>query len=202
VSLEVSVLTRVAQLPFFSLPTPQRSDAVCTLLPMLGDDPFYPHPTSLFAYAHLGTEVRMRPGSGTSIIVDNYCTQEIQASVVSTRDALYAHAMGDESEGSDVGAEVGFGGGDAVEGYRRMTANDERVGYGVSEGERAALARSGASTVNANTNYGTMESGGMVSKGRKKLVSGVPRWIGWMEYVPLVGRVVSHFPGGSLSFSR
>ncbi|KIM20347.1 hypothetical protein M408DRAFT_82147 [Serendipita vermifera MAFF 305830] len=90
-----------------------RCDAVSTLLPMLGDDPLYPHPTSLFAYAHLGSEVKMRPGSGTSIIVDNYCTP------------------------GSVPARV-----------RRVKPYD-----------------------------------------------GVPWWIAMLEYVPGMGRMVSHFPG-------
>jgi hypothetical protein len=51
---------------------------------MLGDDPLYPHKDSLFAYAHLGSEVKMRPGSGKSIIVDNYCSpNDTKARVVS-----------------------------------------------------------------------------------------------------------------------
>jgi hypothetical protein len=166
---------------------------------MLGDDPLYPHPTSLFAYAHLGSEVKMRPGSGTSIIVDNYCASgpggtKIEARVVSGRDEVHLRRGG--GGGAGEGEEEGFGsdaetevevevsrdgvrvGGGGVEGYRRGLPGDERVGYAMSEGERRAM----------------REKEGKGKKGKKQF-SGVPWWIEMLEYVPLIGRTVSHFPG-------
>lgn len=156
---------------------PQHCDAVTTLLPMLGDDPLYPHTTSLFAYAHLGSEVKMRAGSGTSIIVDNYCTPGVQARVVSVQEqlALERQRRRDEGFGSDVETEV-EGQGGAVDGYTRREG-EERVGYGMSEQRRNAA------------------TAGQGQRKRRVRDDGVPWWIAMLEYVPLAGRMVSHFPG-------
>lgn len=123
------------------------SDAVTTLLPMLGDDPLYPNTTSLFAYAHLGSEVKMRAGAGNSIIVDNYCTPNTPARVISCAD--------NSSFESDDETEV-----------------DHPIGYGMGRAEYAAF-----------------------KEGKSKRAVGVPWWISGMEYLPLFGRMVSHFPG-------
>ena len=158
---------------------------------MLGDDPLYPHPSSLFAYAHLGSEVKMRPGSGTSIIVDNYCTPGVQAKVVSVKEQLALERQRHLEEhgvafASDAETEVDEeevmapGGGAAVDGFARR-AGDERVGYGMSERERERAA-SGA---------------GRGRRGKAKVHDGVLWWIAMLEYVPLAGRMVSHFPGES-----
>ncbi|KAG8818843.1 hypothetical protein FRC17_010677 [Serendipita sp. 399] len=58
-------------------------DAVATLFPALGDDPQYAYPESLFAFAHLGTEVKMRRNGTKSIAENNYATGVTQVSAVS-----------------------------------------------------------------------------------------------------------------------
>jgi hypothetical protein len=100
---------------------------------------------SLFAYAHLGSEVKMRPGSGQSIIVDNYCQANTLARVISAVDNSFE---------SDEETEV------------------DPIGYGMGTEEYQAF-----------------------KKGKSKRAVGVPWWISGMEYVPLFGRMISHFPG-------
>jgi hypothetical protein len=171
---------------------------------MLGDDPLYPHPSSLFAYAHLGSEVKMRKGSGTSIIVDNYCEKWngadnaggsgwMEAKVVTSRDELHHYSEG--LFGSDVETEVELDGeegdgGVEVSGYRRSRAGDERVGYAMSERERTMMA--------APSNQGAQDG----KAKRAKRFIGVPWWIEMLEYVPVAGRMVSHFPGESGKMTR
>ncbi|KAG8797426.1 hypothetical protein FRC17_007742 [Serendipita sp. 399] len=58
-------------------------DAVATLFPALGDDPQYAYPESLFAFAHLGTEVKMRRNGTKSIAENNYATGISNVSAVS-----------------------------------------------------------------------------------------------------------------------
>lgn len=97
----------------------------------------------------------MRAGAGKSIIVDNYCSPDTPARVVSVVETEDAFGPDDETE-------------------------VDPVGYGLNDEE-----------------YKRMKEG-------KKNGVGVPWWISAMEHVPLIGRMVSHFPGESpppLSFS-
>jgi hypothetical protein len=87
----------------------------------------------------------MRPGSGQSIIVDNYCGANILARAISAVDNSFE---------SDEETEV------------------DPIGYGMGTDEYQAF-----------------------KKGKSKRAVGVPWWISGMEYVPLFGRVISHFPG-------
>ncbi|KAG8824039.1 hypothetical protein FRC17_009190 [Serendipita sp. 399] len=195
------------------------SDAVTTLLPMLGDDPLYPHTTSLFAYAHLGSEVRMRPGNGKSIIIDNYCydgrggtTKDVLARVVSLKDG--SHRTPGVEDDSDMDGL--FDSGDEteveVQGGGPVGRADELVGFGMSDEQRR---RFGVGTGGGGGGIpspsvrvvggsrGASGGGGgfwqtvMSRKGRaaQSLPGGVPWWIAAMEYIPLMGRMVSHFPG-------
>ncbi|KIM23393.1 hypothetical protein M408DRAFT_263942 [Serendipita vermifera MAFF 305830] len=58
-------------------------DAVATFFPAMGDDPRYAYPDSLFAFAHLGTEVKMRRKPTQSIAENNYASQSSTAKAVS-----------------------------------------------------------------------------------------------------------------------
>ena len=49
----------------------------------MGDDPRYPYPGSLFAFAHLGTEVKMRRKGTQSIVANNYAPQTSTAYAIS-----------------------------------------------------------------------------------------------------------------------
>jgi hypothetical protein len=49
----------------------------------MGDDPRYPYPGSLFAFAHLGTEVKMCRKGTQSIVENNYAPKTATASAVS-----------------------------------------------------------------------------------------------------------------------
>lgn len=198
-----------------------RSDAVSTLLPMLGDDPLYPHTTSLFAYAHLGSEVKMRPGSGKSIIVDNYCTPAplassttsgsryggFKARVVSLADGSARHWLQEDDEtlfapssDSDSDGERKIGGRHRGR-ARGGSGGDEFIGYAMTDEARSTY----RAAMNALASARTGESGSkkMSERERKlrkrreeaKYGVGVPWWIAALEYVPLFGRIVSHFPG-------
>ncbi|PVF94692.1 alpha/beta-hydrolase [Serendipita vermifera] len=137
-----------------------RLDAVTTLLPMLGDDPLYPYPSNMFAYAHLGAEVRMRPGKGTSIIIDNYVDQnEVPARVVSCADM---HLLSDDETETE-------------------ESNEQPIGL---RGRRMSRGDGAVDAANPPPR-----------KGKNKHGVGVPWWIAMMEYLPLYGRMVSHFPG-------
>ncbi|KAG8751913.1 hypothetical protein FRC14_007522 [Serendipita sp. 396] len=182
-----------------------KSDAVTTLLPMLGDDPLYPHTTSLFAYAHLGSEVRMRPGRGKSIIIDNYCyggrggiTRDVEARVVSLKDGSH-RVPGVED---DVEMEALFDSGDEteveVQGGGPTGQRDELAGFGMTDEQRRRFRRgaAGAGTGGDASSGGHWWSGIMGRKGKAHSLPGeVPWWIAAMEYLPLMGRMVSHFPG-------
>lgn len=49
----------------------------------MGDDPCFPYPDSLFAFAHLGTEVKMKRKGTKSIVVNNYSSIKARASAIS-----------------------------------------------------------------------------------------------------------------------
>lgn len=57
-------------------------DAVATLFPAFGDDPNYAYPDSLFAFAHMGTEVKMRRNGKPSIAANNYAPAGTVATAV------------------------------------------------------------------------------------------------------------------------
>ncbi|KAG8803178.1 hypothetical protein FRC18_007363, partial [Serendipita sp. 400] len=58
-------------------------DAVATLFPAMGDDPHYSYPDSLFAFAHLGTEIKMRRDGTKSIAENNYAPGSTKVCAVS-----------------------------------------------------------------------------------------------------------------------
>lgn len=49
----------------------------------MGDDPHYSYPDSLFAFAHLGTEVKMKRKGTKSIVSNNYAKSTASASATS-----------------------------------------------------------------------------------------------------------------------
>jgi hypothetical protein len=49
----------------------------------MGDDPRYSYPDSLFAFAHLGTEVKMRRDGEQNIAANNYAKTSATATAVS-----------------------------------------------------------------------------------------------------------------------
>lgn len=49
----------------------------------MGDDPRYPYPDSLFAFAHLGTEVKLRRKGTQAIVENNYAPRTATATAVS-----------------------------------------------------------------------------------------------------------------------
>jgi hypothetical protein len=50
----------------------------------MGDDPRYPYPDSFVAFAHLGTEVKMRRNDTQSIVENNYAHDRVELQTMGT----------------------------------------------------------------------------------------------------------------------